>query len=205
MIYRKEPTSIKEQIQLLKSRGLIFNDEKFAEETLKNIGYYRLAGYWWPLQSDKVNHVFKSNAKFQTAVQIYKFDSELRTLLFDGIESIEIAIRCKLNNYLSIELDAWWFENSSNFKSINEFNLTLITIDKDLSRNKKKEIFLAEHYKKYNNDKRRPPSWKTLEILSLGTLSKMYGNLNDKLKSKDLIANDFGLFNYKHGYNQFHK
>ncbi|MCE9537792.1 MAG: Abi family protein, partial [Bacteroidetes bacterium] len=52
---------------------------------LQNVSYYRLAGYWWPMQWDKTNHTFKPNSTFENIIAIYNFDWELRLLLFDVI------------------------------------------------------------------------------------------------------------------------
>jgi len=49
--YLKEHTSIKEQIKLLKFRGLVINDEEFAEHILLNISYYRLSAYFYHFQT----------------------------------------------------------------------------------------------------------------------------------------------------------
>ena len=87
-MYTKPVTTIPQQIQQLKDRGLQIADEPAAAHFLSNISYYRLAGYWWPMQSDKVNHIFKPNSKFEDVIALYNFDRELRILLFDVIERI---------------------------------------------------------------------------------------------------------------------
>ncbi len=89
MIYSKKAITIKEQVEQLEERGLIIANHYLAEKYLSHISYYRLAGYWWPLQSDKENHLFKPGSKFETVVDLYNFDAELRLLLFDIIEKIE--------------------------------------------------------------------------------------------------------------------
>lgn len=43
----KPSRNINEQIELLKSRGMLFRNETTAKTVLKNISYYRLKGYWW--------------------------------------------------------------------------------------------------------------------------------------------------------------
>jgi abortive infection bacteriophage resistance protein len=58
MIYDKKTLTIEEHIQQLRDRGLIIEDEPLAKHYLGNVSYYRLAGYWWPMQKDKVNHTF---------------------------------------------------------------------------------------------------------------------------------------------------
>jgi abortive infection bacteriophage resistance protein len=195
MIYSKAATTIAYQITQLKARGMIFKDEKYAEMVLSHISYYRLVGYWWPMQQDpKTDHIFKPNSRFEAVVDLYNFDSELRTLLFDVIEQIEIAFRSKMMYQLSHEYDPWWFENPANFHDSAHHAQSLKTIKSDLGRTK--EIFISEHYTKYNSDTRNPPCWKTLEVISLGTLSKLYGNLCKTCISKDVIAAEFGVANH---------
>lgn len=193
MIYSKPALTIPEQIKKLQNRGLIINDIPLAEHYLINVGYYRLSGYWLSMQSDKVNHIFKPYSTFENVVSIYQFDRELRLLLFDIIERIEVALRTKMVYYLSHELNPWWFEDSHNFKNPVAHNDTLISIDRELSQTK--EEFIKQHYLKYVNDTRRPPAWKTLNIASFGTISKLYGNLSDRIQSKDTIASEFGTVN----------
>ena len=55
---------------MLKNRGLLFDDEKAAVECLKIISYFRLANYWKPMESDKVNHIFKPESKFENVVTL---------------------------------------------------------------------------------------------------------------------------------------
>ncbi len=193
MIYSKPALTIPDQIVKLQQRGLIINDLKLAEHFLINVGYYRLSGYWITMQSDKVNHIFKPNSTFENVIAIYQFDRELRILLFDIIERIEIALRTRMVYHLSHEVSPWWFENSTIFKNTVAHTDTLISIDRELQQTK--EEFIKEHYLKYHTDTRRPPAWKTLNICSFGTISKLYGNLADALLSKDSIAKEFGTVN----------
>ena len=85
-MYSKEPHTIDQQIARLRERGFHIEPEDRAEEILSNISYYRLAGYWWPMQSDKVRHIFKPNSRFKDVVSLYNFD------------------RCDLPNLFTIEL-----------------------------------------------------------------------------------------------------
>ena len=193
-MFDKKALSIDEQINQLSNRGLLIDDLDFAKQTLNHISYYRLAGYWWSMQSDKENHIFKPNSKFSDAVALYNFDTELRNLLFEVIEKIEISLRTKLIYYCSIEFDAWWFQNTSLFIDTAAVIRTLSSIEEEIERSK--EIFIKEHFKKHKDDLRFPPAWKTLELTSFGSLSKLYGNLHNYIKSKDLIAEDYKTVNH---------
>jgi len=175
-------------------RGLIITDEDKAAHFLSHISYYRLAGYWWPMQSDKEKHIFKEGSRFDDVMALYTFDHELRMLIFDVIEKIEIGLRTKLIYHLSHEFDPWWFQNTSIFINTKELIQTLATLEAEIERSK--DIFIKEHNKKHKDDLRLPPCWKTLELASLGSLSRLYGNLKPTVKSKDIIAAEFGTVNH---------
>ena len=187
--YNKQPISIADQISILKSRGLMFNNEQEAVEYLKIISYFRLASYWKPMESDKLKHIFKPNSKFENVVTLYNFDKELRTLIFSAIQSIEIALRTKIIQIVSSNYGAFWFTEKSLFTNTTIFSKCLLNIEEELKRSK--EDFLIEHFAKYDNPP-YPPAWKTLEVSSFGTLSKLYCNLADNNLKKQ-IARELGL------------
>ena len=174
---------------MLKKRGLLFDDEQAAVERLKIISYFRLANYWKPMESDKVSHVFKPKSKFENVITLYNFDNDLRTLIFSAIQSIEIALRTKVIQIVSSNFGAFWFADESLFSDITIFSKCLSNIKDELKRSK--EDFLIEHYAKYDNPP-YPPAWKTLEVSSFGTLSKLYCNLAANNLKKQ-IARELGL------------
>jgi len=193
-MFEKRAFSIQEQIDQLLERGMVIEDCNNAVHQLSHISYYRLAGYWWSMQADKEQHIFKPGSTFSNVIALYKFDSELRSLLFNVIEKIEISLRTKLIHHLSIEINPWWFQDTSLFTDIRELVKTLATIDEEISRSK--DAFILEHKKKHKDDTRFPPAWKTLELTSFGSLSKLYGNLKYSIPSKDHIAKEFGTVNH---------
>ncbi len=193
-MYNKQAYTIQQQIEQLKQRGLIISEEDDAPHYLSHISYYRLEGYWWPLQADKEKHIFKPGSQFRDVIALYNFDSELRILLFDIIEKIEISLRTKLIYHLSHEINPWWFQDTSIFINTSELIKTLSSIDEEIER--AKDIFIKEHKKRHKDDLRLPPSWKSLELTSFGSLSKLYGNLKHTVKSKDIIAIEYGTVNH---------
>jgi abortive infection bacteriophage resistance protein len=193
MLYNKSAKTIQQQLEILKKRGLEIDNAELACEYLKTVGYYRLSGYWWPMISNKETRTFKSRSNFSNIINIYNFDKELRMLLFRVIESIEIAFRTKLIYYTSNEVSPWWYEDPEIFKEQSSHQKLLFSIDRELKQTK--ENFIKQHYKKYFSDSRRPPAWKTLEIASFGTISKLYSNLLDTIKVKKMIAKEFGAVN----------
>lgn len=97
------------------------------------ISYYRLAGYWWPMQEKREQHRFKPNSRFIDVINLYNFDRELRILLFDVIEKIEISLRTKMIYHLSHEFDPWWFQDTRLFINAPK---TLSAIEEEITRSK---------------------------------------------------------------------
>ncbi len=189
MEYIKTPITIPEQIAQLKLRGMVFNNDEWAEEQLRKISYFRLASYWRPMEMDKVTHTFKSQSSFENAMSLYMFDKELRSILFTAIQTIEIALRTKVIQHISMKYGSFWFADATLFANSAIYQKSFANLLDEMSRSK--EDFLTEHFSKYDTPP-YPPAWKIMEIASFGTLAKMYSNLKDvKLKKK--IAKEFGL------------
>lgn len=193
-MFNKPVFTKEQQLQQLKDRRLTFVSDDLALKYLSHISYYRLGEYWYVMQSDKENHIFKPNSKFEDVIALYNFDAELRLLLFDVIEKIEISLRTKMIYHLSHEIDPWWFQNFELFSDSLALTKTLSNLQEELIRSK--DATIKNHFKKHKDDKRFPPSWKSLEQTSFGALSKLYGNLKPTVKSKDTIAQEFGAVNH---------
>lgn len=84
---------------------------------------------------------------------------------------------------------ALWFTDSSLCTNTQMFVSNLSHIQTELNRSK--EDFIQEHYAKYTNPP-FPPVWKTLEVISFGTLSKLFENISDR-SIKKTIAQEFNL------------
>lgn len=189
MKYTKQPVGLPQQIEMLKERGLVIEDERYASECLHIISYFRLANYLRPMEQDKTTHKFKPESRFENAIGLYYFDKALRTLVFTVIQSIEIALRTRVIHHFSLRYGAFWFMDETLFKDDKIFNNCLHSIKEELHRSK--EDFILEHFARYDTPL-YPPAWKTLEVISFGTLSKLYGNLSDKAVKKQ-VAEDFTL------------
>lgn len=176
------------QLQQLKSRGLLIEDEEKALHLLEVISYYRLSGYWYPLLANKQKHIIKPGATFNTAFKIYKFDRELRLLVLRELEKVEVAVRAKMIYVLSHSLGPFWYLDTSNFSNPVKHAETLSKIGIEYTRSD--EEFVQNFKNKYSEP--MPPSWMMLEVSSFGALSSLYSYLKPS-KDKRIIANYFGL------------
>ncbi len=108
MKFEKPAISIPDQIALMKSRGLRIDDEGEAAHYLKFVGYYRLSGYALPLTNKRFDgtHNFKPATTFTDILNLYRFDRELRILMMDAIERVEVAFRTSLSNTMAVKFGA---------------------------------------------------------------------------------------------------
>lgn len=189
MKYSKLPLDYSEILDLLESRGLIIRDRNKAIECLKVVSYFRLDNYFHPMESDKVQHIFKPGSTFDNAMDLYRFDCDLRELIFTAIQTVEIALRSKMIHHISLQYGAFWFTDVSLFRDANIHHKCMEQIRQELKRTR--EEFIIEHSAKYSEPE-FPPVWKTLEVTSFGTLSKLFCNFADN-KIKKRIAREFNL------------
>ena len=189
MEYTKEPITLAEQINILKQRGLIFENENEALSVLNHISYFRLASYWRVMEENSRIHRFRSDSRFSSVLTLYNFDCELRSLVFNALQHIEIASRTKINQHFAMTYGSFWFMDSTLAANEYRYNKNLESLRTELGRCR--DEFILEHFRKYDSPE-FPPSWKTLEVASFGTLSKLYNNMNDFNLMKR-VARDFDM------------
>ncbi len=191
--YTKTFLSVEEQVGILKTRGLLIDNIKEATEVLNVISYFRLADYWRHMEVEHVTHKFKANSSFENILYCYYFDKELRLLLFSEIQEIEVAIRSKIIKHFTPNYGPFWFMNVDCAKNKIHFQSNLSIIRKDVERSH--DTFIIEHFQKYSFPD-LPPIWKTIEVVTFGTISKIFTNFIDSNK-KHNVAREFGLNHYK--------
>lgn len=193
MKYDKQPIELSQQLDLLKQRGLLVADEEKALDQLQSVSYFRLASYWRSMEAPgAIDHLFQPGSSLEDVISLYLFDKKLRALLFTSIQDIEIALRTRIIQHFSLRYGAFWFMDASLFKDKPIFRNCLENIQKEVGRSN--EDFLKEHFAKYD-DPPLPPVWKTMEVVSFGTLSKLYCNFSD-VEIKKGVARSFGLPQY---------
>lgn len=198
LTYNKPPLSFEQQLELLKSRGLQIPDETKALNYLKEISYFRLSAYFLPYQ--QVKNKFNHGITFKQIIDTYTFDRELRLLVFDCIERIEIAIRTQMIYQMALpDNDSHWQDNKSLFvqpyynkigRLVDPYS-DLQDIISKAKTTRKPEVFIKHYTNKYNTPS-NPPSWMCLELLTIGELSHLYNGLKHNADKKR-IADFFDL------------
>lgn len=179
-----------DQINILRQRGLTVNDLNETNHYLAHVGFFRLADYWQFLQNDSIRNTFISGASFDQVIELYDFDRELRLLLLDALERLEVSFRAIMINIMCPIHGSNWFVDKRLFFEEERLNVVIETINRELERSD--ENFVKLHDKRSSGFD-HPPAWETLTILSFGTLSKIYRNIRDDINEKREIAKIYGL------------
>jgi abortive infection bacteriophage resistance protein len=175
MQYKKEPTTVNEQIKKMQSRGLTIVDTALAAHYLLNISYYRLRAYTFPFQNNAVEHQpFIKKISFEEIINLYVFDRQLRLLIFNAIEKIEISFRTQIIYQYSLIHGSHWHLKPELYNNSIYFAEQIASLQKEIDRSN--ETFI-KHYKMKYTKPSSPPSWMSLEVSSMGLLSKLFKNL----------------------------
>ena len=177
----KKPTSFREQVNILKSRGLEIKDEEQAIETLSRINYYRLSAY---MLSYKADNKFCEGVSFDDVYCLYEFDKKLRSMIMGVLETIEVAFRTHISYLIAHQYGATGYENHEHFRNTTHHSNMMQKIQEEIDRSD--EVFVQHHKSAYEGVF---PVWVAIELTSFGLLSKIYNNMKEE--DQNLIARDY--------------
>ncbi len=182
----KNPATIKAQLEKLKSRGCIIEDEDRARFVLENINYYRLVHYFSVFLENKGK--YRKGTTFDNVMRIYDFDRLLRSLLLTALEEVEISLRAHVSNYHALKYGALGYLNDSCFDVHHNHKFFTSKIDRLVESNTGEEL-VTHHMRKYGG---AFPLWVIMELFSFGMLNTFYSDL--KTDDKKAIADKaFGI------------
>lgn len=184
----KPPTTFAQQVQILRDRNLVIDDNDFAVDFLSRVNYYRLSGYWLTLR-DAPDH-FREGSSFSHVVRLYEFDTKLRHLLSGLLDCIEISARTHIAYHMAHNFGPLSYMDESLFIS-RETHADFMKKLQDSIENARKgqELFVEHHDTKYQG---QFPIWAMVELLSFGSLSKFFGNLKRPIQ-KDIANHYYGV------------
>lgn len=196
--YTKPWLSLDQQVEQLASRGVEVGARDYAVALLQSVGYYRLTGYLYPFRKSeqyvddqgrtrtRVLSSYRPGTTLSHAEAVINFDRQLRMLVMEGVERIEIAVRMRIG-YVLGRTSAFAHEDPDCFTEAFTAHGTepetgapmpsshvtwLQRVDE--RRAKSDEPFVAHFREKYDN---RMPVWALTEILELGQLAILYRGL----------------------------
>ena len=199
----KEFKTIDEQIELLKSRGLKFENEELAKQILLNNSYYNIInGYKTPFIKSGTKDEFNNDTTFEEIYALYNFDKSIKDIFLEYILKVENKLRSLIAYYFSM------FHGNDNYLTINSFdnlynnnqaslekkqqrikniqNLIGI-IHKDIADNLNSKAYIQHYMLEYGFI----PPWVLVNILSFGKLSRFLELMQQK--ERVLISQNFNI------------
>ncbi|QIS06608.1 Abi family protein [Nocardia brasiliensis] len=206
-----------QQLDLLRERGMQITDEAVALQALRNIGYYRLSGYWYiyrdwaqfvsaqgELPEVVVGDHFRPGTTFDRVLRLYEFDRRLRLHVLDAIDRIEVALRVRLGYTLGAghafaHLDrAALDEAFTHYDDQNPIASQSLWLSSEHAKwltgvrrdeDKAKHDFVKHFKAKYGLPL---PVWVVTELLTFGSSATLLRGL--KQSQRNMIAAGFGIY-----------
>lgn len=167
---------------------MIVEDISSAEFYLQHLNYYRLSAYWLPYESDHATHTFKPGTSFTDVLNLYIFDRELRLLVLDAIERVEVSVRCQWAYQLAHQHGSHAHLDESLALKQQRWQTNLDKLKNEVDRSD--EAFIKHMQETY--EERLPPIWAACEVMSMGLLSRWYNNLKP-MPTRRAIASVYGI------------
>ncbi len=193
--------SYEEQLNILKSRGLIIKNEENVLKALMRENYYNIINGYKDIFIDKLlstNNIekFKPNTTFEQIFELYNFDSEIRTLFLHNILKMENILKTKISYFFSQK-----YNQDFNFLNINNFDnnkkdktAELIAQLSGVIRNCVSKSHSGEkQIKHYINTHKNLPLWVLSKQITFGNMSYLYSSLETTLQQEicDELSEEF--------------
>ena len=176
MRYQKPPLTVDQQLVRFQQRGMVIADPTAAKLALERISYYRFSAYALPWRNPTNHSVYLPGITFDRVLAHYEFDRVLRNFVWEAIEPIEVALRTRITQHLSITYGTFVHTDHRQFVPTKpphwDHAKWLAKVEEEAERSH--EIFI-DHYKKKYSGFPQLPLWMATEIMSFGSLSKLYG------------------------------
>ena len=177
-----------EQLEILKSRGLLVPDESRVLHCLAHHNYYRLSAYRFPFTVSGNSDQFLPGTTFSDLWDLYHFDRSLRQLVSEAVKRVEISVRARWAYVLGHAHGPQAYEHAPVFRNPQRHTNALARLDEELKRSD--EVFVSHYRTKYQMP--RPPIWAVSEVMSFGLLSRFYENIK-RDRDRKQVASTYGL------------
>jgi len=189
----KPYTTVQQQLTILNSRGIELGDD--AERWLGVVTYYRLSGYAYPYRV--INDVgppvkrgddYEAGTRLEYVTRLYEFDRKLRTLLFDGLERVEVALRRGIADIIG-KNDPLGYRDASLFRDSFAHADWLDTVHtKRLAKARRRDAAIKHHFEKYGGE---CPIWVAVDALDFSDASRLFEGL--RARDQFQVAEAIGI------------
>ncbi|MEG0897679.1 MAG: Abi family protein, partial [Ruthenibacterium sp.] len=173
--------SLLEQVSKLRTRGLIIDNETFAETLLSNANYYRLTGYLHNFK-DSESDKYCDGITIERLKRIYEFDRKLTRILMYALEDVEETFKTRLSYTITQQYpnDPLIYLKPNIYRDYAQYISFLAHFYETVDKNK--DIPFVKHHK--DNYGGNFPMWVAVELFTMGNLCAIYENLQANHQKK---------------------
>jgi abortive infection bacteriophage resistance protein len=161
------------------SRGLIADREELIRR-LKVVSYYRLSGYWYPFRNP--DDTLQSGTTLDHVWRRYTFDRELRLLVLDAIDRVEIAVRTSLAYCHCHAYGPFGYLNVSSLPGWDAPTFTRFQWKLKDEVRRSQEAFVVHFKGKYGDVHPELPLWMAAELMSFGMVFTLFRGMEKTIK-----------------------
>ena len=191
MKYEKPALDYEQQADLLISRGMGGNRKRIVS-ILRSVQYYRLAGYFRPFQ-DLETDCFAPGTDIETVRTRYVFDRQLRLLVFDAIERIEVFVRSRLANVLALGFpDPFAYaEDPAALPGMSPDRRKTFLDEIKEETERSLEDFVRHFRNKYGTERAFLPVWMAVELMTFGAVRRLFKGVSKA--HRKAVADSLGI------------
>lgn len=182
----KQPATYQEQVDAIIKKGFSVNDNDACVAFLHRATYYRILAYLLPFRYK--DGTYFQGIPFSRIENIYHFDSEMRALIFQVIEQIELYLRSQLSLYLAQTYGSLGYLDPANYSEKHQADKFAEKVDQCIAENARTPVVI-HHQEKYDG---QFPIWVIIDFFSMGMLSYLYSDLNAS-DQKQIAQDSFGV------------
>lgn len=178
--------TIDEQLDILKTRNLVINNEDKAKKYLLTNNYYNIINGYSKFFMNSNNTEYINNATFDEITNLYYFDKEIKYAFFKAITDAENHMKSILSYHFSETYPnvPYAYLNTTSYDQSKLLNLswTISKLSKVINNNKKsKTLNSIKHYYQKHKD---IPIWVIIDYLEFGDINSIIKNLPVSLQNK---------------------
>ena len=171
MEFNKAVLTLDELADRLEEAGMAL-DRAYAVERMKDVGYYRLSGYWHIFRESDGS--FREGTGFGEVWALYVFDRQLRLVVLDAVERVEVYMRTQLVNELARRSGPFGYMNRAEFPRLTGEDYRKFLKHCKVEYRRSSESFVAHFKEKYGDCHEMPPYWMLANIMDFGSMFTMY-------------------------------
>lgn len=175
----KEFKSLDEQIEILRSKGLVINDVDYAKEVLMRENYFFLSGYRHLFMKSNNNKKYIDGTTFEELYSLFLFDRSFRNILFKNILIIENNVKSILSYTMSLKYGyrekdylhpKSFTTNPEKAKAVNDI---IKKMKRQINNNALQHSATSHYVTNYGYI----PLWVLVKVLSFGIVGELYSIL----------------------------